>query len=178
MLKKLLFALIAIVAAFLAYVAVLPSGYAVSRTTTISAPPAAVFAHVEDFRKWQAWSPWAKRDPNAKATFEGPASGEGAVFKWSGNREVGEGSLRIVESRPGELVRIKLAFVEPFEDTADVDFAFKDDGGKTNVTWRITGAQGFVERAICTLMGINLDKMIGADYEQGLANLKAVVEKG
>lgn len=178
MLKRVLLGIAVLLAAFLGYVATQPSAFSVARSTTIAAPPAAVFAHVNDFHKWQAWSPWAKRDPNAKATFEGPEAGEGALFKWAGNHEVGAGSMRIVESRPAERVRIALAFTEPFEDKADVELTLKDAGGKTDVTWRIAGENGFVERAIMTLMGIDLERMIGADYEQGLTNLKAVVEKG
>lgn len=176
MVRKLLLVLITVVAAFAAYVAAQPAAYVVERRTVIDAPPAKVFAHIDDFRKWQAWSPWAKRDPQAKAVFEGPPAGKGAIFKWSGNDEVGEGQMTIVDSRPAEAVRIALAFVKPFEDSADVGFDLKDEGGKTSVTWRIAGSNGFLERAIMTAMRIDLEKMIGADYEKGLASLKSVVE--
>jgi carbon monoxide dehydrogenase subunit G len=176
MIRRILLVLLAAVAAFAAYVAAQPAAYTVERAKAIDAPPAKVFAHIDDFRKWQAWSPWAKRDPQAKAIFEGPLSGKGAIFKWSGNDEVGEGQMTIVDSRPAESVRIKLTFVKPFEDSADVGFDLKREGEGTAVTWRITGENGFLERAIMTLMRIDLERMIGADYEQGLASLKSVVE--
>jgi uncharacterized protein YndB with AHSA1/START domain len=177
MFRTILTGLAAGVLAFLGYVALQPPAYRVVRSATIAAPPEAVFAHVNDLKKWEAWSPWAKRDPNAKATFEGPAAGTGAVMGWSGNDEVGEGKMTIVDSKPSDAIKIKLDFVKPFAGTSDVAFDFKPDGGKTNVTWSIAGEQGFMERAICTLMG-GMDKMIGADYEAGLASLKSVVEGG
>lgn len=176
MVRKALLAVVAALAAFCAYVALQPASFAVERRAVIDAPPDKVFTHIDDFRKWQAWSPWAKRDPQAKAMFEGPPSGKGAKFKWSGNDEVGEGHMTIVDSRPAESIRIALAFLKPFPDSADVGFDFKDEAGKTAVTWRIAGHNGFVERAIMTAMRIDLEQMIGADYEKGLSSLKSVVE--
>lgn len=177
MLRTILTLLTAVILAFVAYVALQPPRYHVERSATIAAAPLAVFAHVNELKKWEAWSPWAKRDPNAKATFEGPGTGTGAVMGWSGNDDVGEGRMTITDSKPGELIKLKLDFVKPFAGTSDVGFVFKTDSGKTNVTWSIDGEQGFVERAICTLMG-GMDRMIGADYEAGLASLKAVAEGG
>lgn len=176
MLKTFVWVVLAVVAAFAGYVALQPATYTVERSLLIAAPPAAVFAHIEDFRKWQAWSPWAKRDPSAKATFSGQQKGKGAVFAWIGNKDVGEGSMRIVEAKPDESLAIKLAFVKPFAGTSDVGFALKPDGGGTLVTWRITGEQGFVARAFCTLLRVNVETMIGDDYANGLAALKRVVE--
>jgi hypothetical protein len=177
-LRKALFIVLAAVAGlivvFLIAVALQPAEYHVERSASIAAPPAAVFPHVNDFRKWDAWSPWAKLDPNAKAAFEGPEAGAGAVFRWAGNEEVGEGSMTIVESRPDEFLRIKLAFIKPFEDAADVAFTFEPQEDRTLVTWSMSGKNNFIGRAMCLFM--DLDAMIGKDYEQGLANLKKVVE--
>lgn len=176
MLRYLFLLITLAVAALLIYVALQPSDFRVERSADIAAPPAAVYAHVDDFHKWEAWSPWAKRDPNAKAMFEGPAAGEGAKFLWSGNKEVGEGSMIIRKSKPAEHLDIGLAFTKPFEGERDVAFNFKPEGQGTRVTWSLSGSQGFVERLFCTLMRLDMDRMIGADYEQGLAALKSVVE--
>ena len=114
MLKKILIGIAVILVAFVVIVALQPSDFRIVRSINISAPPAAVFAQVNDFHNWEAWSPWAKLDPAAKATFEGPSAGEGAIFRWVGNEEVGEGNMTITESRPSDLIRIKLEFPEAF----------------------------------------------------------------
>jgi len=129
---------------------------------------------VNDFHNWEAWSPWAKLDPAAKATFEGPSTGTGAIFKWAGNKEVGEGSMTITESRPSDLIRIKLEFLRPFEATNSAEFTFKPEGNRTAVTWSMEGKNNFIAKAVCLLM--NMDKMVGGQFEQGLAQMKAVVE--
>lgn len=162
--------------ALLIFVALQPSTYRVERSATINAPPAQVYGQVYDFEKWQAWSPWAKLDPEAKVTFVGPKSGPGAVMRWAGNDKVGRGAMAITEARPDEAIKIRLDFVEPMAGTSDVAFAFQPDGQATRVIWSIDGEQSFVERLMCTVMGVNLDRMIGDDYERGLANLKAVAE--
>ena len=144
------------------------------RSATISAPAPAVFAQVNDFHNWEAWSPWAKLDPAAKATFEGPSTGTGAIFKWAGNKEVGEGSMTITESRPSDLIRIKLEFLRPFEATNSAEFTFKPEGNRTAVTWSMEGKNNFIAKAVCLFM--NMDKMVGGQFEQGLAQMKAVVE--
>ena len=151
-----------------------PAEFTVTRSATMAAPPAAVFEQVNDFHQWEAWSPWAKLDPNSKVTFEGPPAGTGSVFKWSGNSEVGEGKQTIVESRPGELVRIKLEFVKPMPGTSDVEFVFKPEGAGTVVRWTMSGKNNLVGKAMSLFM--DCDKMLGGYFETGLANLKAVVE--
>lgn len=176
MVRKLLLVLIAAIVAFAGYVAMQPPRMEVARSITIDAPPSKVFPHINDFKKWQEWSPWAKLDPSAKAVFDGPAAGKDAVFKWSGNSEVGEGQMKITEATPDEAVKIALAFTQPFEDTADVSFALKGEGGKTNVTWSIVNEQGFVEKAMCLIF--NASGMLEREYDKGLANLKKVVETG
>jgi hypothetical protein len=174
MLLKILIALVAVVAAFAAFVALQPSEYRVARSATIAAPAPDVFAQVNDFHKWDAWSPWAKLDPNAKTTFEGASAGEGAIFTWAGNREIGEGRMSLTQTRPVELIRIRLDFVQPMAGTSTAEFTFKPEGDRTAVTWAMFGQNNFVSRAICLFM--NQDKMLGGYFEKGLENLRAVAE--
>ena len=174
MLKKILSALAVIVIVFTIIVALQPSQFRVTRLATLTAPAPAVFAQVNDFHKWEAWSPWAKLDPAAKNSFEGPSAGIGAVFKWSGNNEVGEGSMTITESRPSELIRIKLDFTKPFEATNTTEFTFKPEGNQTTVTWSMFGTNNFIAKAFCLFM--SMDKMVGGQFEKGLAQMKSVVE--
>jgi uncharacterized protein YndB with AHSA1/START domain len=174
MIKKILIGLAALVVVFLIVVALQPDEFRISRSAAVAAPPDQVFAQVNDFHNWEAWSPWAKLDPNAKATFEGPRAGKGAVFIWAGNNEVGEGSMTLTESQPNDLIRIRLDFVKPMEGTSDVEFTFKPQEKDTAVTWTMSGRNNFIGKAICLFM--NQDKMIGGYFEKGLANLKTVVE--
>src|SRR6185312_10441905 len=109
----------------------------------IPAPPEKVFAQVNELRAWEAWSPWAKKDPNAKSTYSGPASGVGASMAWAGNKEVGEGSMTIVESRVNELVGFKLEFLKPFKATNTAEFTFQPRGNQTVVSWTMTGKSNF-----------------------------------
>ena len=160
---------------FAVVVAVQPEDFRVERSATMAASPDKVFAHVNDFHRWDAWSPWLELDPGAKTTFEGPTAGEGAVFRWSGNDQVGEGSMTIVESRPDERIGIELAFVKPMQDVADVEFTFQPDGERTKVSWIMSGKNDdFMSKAACLVM--NMESYIGTKYEQGLANLKRIVE--
>jgi uncharacterized protein YndB with AHSA1/START domain len=170
MIKKILIGLLALIAGFLAIVALQPADYAVSRSITIPAPPAVVFDLVNDLKKWNTWSPWAKRDPEAKYTYSGPENGKGASFSWAGNDQVGEGAMTISESVPGELVRYDLEFKKPMEDRASAEIVLKSSGSGTEVTWSMKGTNNFIGKLFGLLM--NFDKMIGGDFEQGLANLK------
>jgi len=174
MLKKLLIALAVLVLGFIVVVALQPSDFRVERSARVAAPPAAVFAQVNDLRKWDAWSPWAKLDPNAKIAFEGPEGGTGAMMSWAGNDKVGEGKMTVVESRPDQAVKLKVDFVKPFEGTSNSEFGFKPEGDKTAVTWTMTAHHNFLEKAMCLVM--NGKKMIGDDMEKGLAQLKSVAE--
>ena len=174
MFLKILIALVAVVAAFLAFVALQPSEYRIARSATIAAPAPDVFAQVNDFHRWEAWSPWAKLDPNANATFEGPSAGEGAVFAWAGNSEIGQGRMTLTQSRPAEFIMIRLDFVKPMAGTSTAEFTFKPEGDRTAVTWVMSGQNNFISRAICLFM--NQDKMVGGHFEKGLENLKAVTE--
>ena len=174
MLKKIALALAVIVLAFVGYVALQPSDYRVARSATISAPPTDVFAQVNDFRKWEAWSPWAKLDPAMQVAYEGPASGTGAIYRWTGNDQVGEGSATIIESRPNELVRIQLDFVKPVAAADIAEFDLKPAGDQVAVTWSLSGENNFLCKAVNLVM--NMDRMLGAMFDQGLADLKARAE--
>ena len=161
---------------FIIVAAMQPSDFRVTRTATISAPASAVFAHVNDLQKWDAWSPWAKLDPEAKNSFEGPASGIGAIMRWAGNNKVGQGSMTIMESRPDEFIRFKLEFLKPFEATNTAEFTFNSENDQTTVTWSMYGKNNFMGKAMGLIM--NCDKMVGGQFEKGLAALKSVVEAG
>ena len=174
MIIKILIAIAVIVVVFAIIVALQPSEFRIVRSATISAPAPTVFAQVNDFHKWEAWSPWAKLDPAAKATYEGASAGTGAVFRWAGNKEVGEGSMTITESHPSDLIRIKLEFLKPFAATNMAEFTFKPDGYQTTVTWSMEGKNNFIARAVCLFM--NMEKMVGGQFEKGLAQMKSVVE--
>jgi hypothetical protein len=140
----------------------------------ISAPAPVVFAQVNDLHRWENWSPWAKLDPNMKVAHEGPPAGKGAVYSWAGNSKVGEGRMTIIESRPNELVRINLEFIKPFAATNITEFTFKPEGNGTAVSWSMSGENNFLSKAVCLFM--NMDKMVGGDFEKGLAALKSVSE--
>lgn len=171
-----LIALAIVIGAFLLTAALKSPDFRVSRTLRMEAPPAAIFPHVNNLRKWEAWSPYDKRDPTMKRTYEGPESGVGAKYTWNGNNQVGEGSSTIGESRPDELVKIDLEFRRPFSGTSVARFSFAPEGNNsTAVTWSLEGKHAFIPRAMGLIM--SMDKMIGGDFEVGLANLKAIVER-
>jgi hypothetical protein len=174
LLETILIIVAVVVIVLLGVVAMQPAGFRVTRSATLPAAPAVVFPHVNDLRNWDAWSPWAKLDPAAKVSFEGPQSGTGASFAWAGNRNIGEGRMTITESRPHELVRFRLEFVKPFKATNTAEFTFAPDGGGTTVTWSMSGTNNFVAKAVGLV--INCDKMVGSQFEQGLDNMRRVVE--
>ena len=173
-LMAILLGLVVVVGAFCAVVASRPNEMKVSRTATMKATPAAVFEQVNDFHKWDAWSPWAKMDPNAKVTFEGSTSGKGAIHTWAGNSDVGEGSMTIVESEPNDHVRIKLDFIKPMPGTNDVLMKIEPKGDETQLTWSMAGEMNFMMKAVGMFM--DCDKMIGDQFDKGLASMKGIVE--
>lgn len=158
---------------FAVYVAVQPANGNIVRMATIDAPPADVFARVNDLHKWQEWSPWAKLDPDAKVSYEGPVAGYGAAFLWSGNSDVGEGKMTLVESKPNEKIKFKIDMLKPMAASSTSEFTFEPDGNSTYVIWRMTGERSFLQRAMCAIF--NAEKMAGDQFDQGLANLNAVV---
>jgi hypothetical protein len=168
--------IVVIVSLLLVVIASRPAEFSVTRSTSMSAPPQVVFPQVNDFHNWEAWSPWAKLDPGMKTTYSGPAAGTGAAYAWTGNSKVGEGRMMILESRPSELVRIKLEFQKPFATTNASEFTFHPQGNQTNVTWAMSGKRNFMMKAFGLFM--NMDKMVGGQFEQGLRQMKAVAEAG
>jgi hypothetical protein len=175
MFKKILVVLVIAVAVFAGVVAMQPAEFRVERSATMAAPAPDVFAQVNDFHNWEAWSPWAKLDPNAKVTFSGPQSGQGASFKWDGNGKVGAGTMTITASKPNERVSTRTDFVKPFEGTSNSEFVFSQVGERTNVIWTMTGTHKFIGKAMCLVM--SMENMLGPDFEKGLAQLKQVAER-
>ena len=175
MLRKILIGFAALIAVLVVVVATRPSEFRVSRSATMAAPPAAVFAQVNDFHRWEAWNPWGKIDPAMKGSYTGPAAGPGASYAWQGNSDVGEGRMTILEARPNELVKIKLEFLKPMAATNTAEFTFVPSSDRTAVTWAMSGSNGFLGKAIGLVM--DMDKMIGSQFEKGLADLKAIVER-
>ena len=163
-----------LVLGFMAVVAMQPTEFRIARSLAMTAPADRVFEQINNLHHSPDWSPFIKLDPNIKYSYEGPESGAGAVYKWSGNDEVGEGSMTIVESKPHELVRMKLQFVRPMEDTAEAVFTLKPEGDQTNVTWAMNGKNNFIKKAFC--MFLNMDRMIGDKFAEGLASMKQIVE--
>jgi len=174
MLTNSLIALAVIVIGLGAVVAMQPSEFRVARTATIAAPAPAVFNQVNDFHNWAAWNPWATLDPGMKQTYEGAPAGTGAIYTWAGNRQVGEGRMTLTESRPSDLIRIRLEFLKPLAAVSTAEFTFKPEGKQTVVTWSMVGRNNFMAKAVHLVM--NIDRMIGGNFEQGLARMKAVVE--
>lgn len=172
MFKKLLAGLAAIILIIIVVAAFQSDDMNVTRSSTIAAPPEKVFKVVNDFRLWDAWSPWSKLDPQMKKTLEGPPEGVGAAYHWSGNQEVGEGTTRLVASKPNEMVGMKLEFVRPFAGTSDVQFTFTPDAAGTKVTWSMQSKKPFIAK-IAGLF-IDCEKMCGDQFNEGLANLAKV----
>ena len=163
-----------IVLIFVVVVAMRPSDFRITRSAKISAPPEKIFPNVNELRLWEPWSPWVKLDPNAKNSFAGPASGVGSAMAWSGNNEVGEGRMTITESRANESVRFRLDFERTMKASNMAEFTFKPEGNQTEVTWTMSGKNGFVGKAFGLF--VDCDKMVGCQFEQGLASLKSVSE--
>ena len=176
MVKRSLIALAAIVVILVTVIAMQPSRFHIARTTTIAAPAPVVFAQVNDFHKWEAWNPWAKLDPAMKQAYEGAPAGAGAVYTWAGNSEVGEGRMTIVDSRPSDLIRVKLEFFKPMAGTSTAEFTFKPEGDRTAITWSMVGQNNFIGKAMCLV--VNMDRMIGGQFEKGLAQMKVAAEAG
>jgi hypothetical protein len=172
--KIILIALPALIVVFLIIAALQPADYKVVRSTAIAAPPDAVFAHINDLHKFQNWSPWAKVDANCQYTYEGPPTGAGSAFSWKGNSAVGAGKMTITESRADQVVRARLDFYKPFEGVGEAEYALTPTTGNTTVTWTMIGKKNFMTKAIGLF--VSMDKMLGPQFEKGLATLKAIAE--
>jgi hypothetical protein len=174
MLTYILIGLAVLLVVFLIVAALRPDDLRVERSITISAPAELAFAQVNDLRKWQEMSPYVKEDPAAKYTFAGPAAGVGSSLEWAGNAKVGTGRMTITESRPSELVRFKFEYFKPWYCTNTTDFTFRPAGSGTEVTWAMSMKNNFIAKASGLVM--NMDKLMGENYEAGLVNLKNLAE--
>jgi Polyketide cyclase / dehydrase and lipid transport len=175
MIRKIVILVAVLIAAALAYAAVQPDTFRVERSITIKAPPEKIFAQINGFHQWEAWSPWEKIDPAIKRSYSGADNGKGAVYGWQGNKDVGQGRMEIVESTPSTGVLIKIDFMEPYEGHDMVQFTLVPQGDTTKVTQSMYGPSPFMAK----LMGLffSMDKMVGQKYDEGLASLKAIAEK-
>ena len=174
MLRKLLIGLAALIVVLVVLVLARASTFRVERATRIAAPPDVVFALVNDFHAWDRWSPWAHLDPSMKVTHGGPSSGTGATYHWTGNDKVGEGDMRITESRAPQTVSIRLEFIKPFASVNRTDFTFKPDASGTQVDWVTTGPLDFMGKGMDLFVG--MDRMMGPDFEKGLAAMRREAE--
>jgi uncharacterized protein YndB with AHSA1/START domain len=151
-----------------------PDEFKVERRLMMAAPPETVFAQINDLVLWQDWSPWAKKDPNAKAHFGAVTAGEGANFGWDGNNQVGKGQMTITQSVPAEKVVLRLEFEKPFKATNTAQFSLLPAAGGTEVVWSMHGPANLMSKVMDLVM--NMDRMVGSDFEKGLASLKAICE--
>jgi hypothetical protein len=174
MLKKIAYSVLAVVGALLLYAATKPDTFHVQRSINIQAPPEQIFAVLNDFHQSVSWSPYEKKDPAMKRVFSGPESGKGAVYQFEGNKEVGKGRLTITNTIPSSKIVIALDMDEPFEAHSIVEYTLDAKGSSTDVTWAIHGQQPYIGKVMSLFF--DCDKMIGKDFEVGLANLKAVSE--
>lgn len=180
-----LIALLVALVALLAFAASRPNDFRVERSTVVQASPEQVFEHLESFARWSAWSPWEKLDPAMKRQYSGPEKGVGAAYHWVGNKQVGEGKMEITAVKPAEQLLVKLDFIKPFTAHNIAEFTLQplvsaqaegggSDAGACQVNWAMYGPSPFISK----LMGLffNMDKLIGKDFESGLASLKRIAE--
>ena len=167
-------AFLVVLVVFCAIVATRPDTYRVERSAVVGAPPEVVFAYVNDFRRWEQWSPFEKMDPLMRKTYEGPSSGVDARYHWKGNGRAGEGRMRIAESDPPRRIAIDLQFIEPFASTSRTTFTFEPVANGTRVTWGMAGENTTMGKAISLFA--SMDDMIGREFEEGLAKLGTVAE--
>jgi hypothetical protein len=167
--------LLIVVAGILIYAATKPDEFKVQRSLAIRAPAEKIYAQIADFKDWQAWSPYEKKDPDMKRALSGAPNGKGAIYEWDGNKNVGTGRMEVIGATAPSKVTIKLDFLKPFEGHNTAEFTMVPSGDTTNVTWAMYGPSPFMMKVMGTFM--NMDKMIGDDFAVGLANLKSLVEK-
>jgi len=171
-LKNFAIAVLLAIVALAGFVATRPSEFLIVRSRTLAAPPEVVHAYVNDLHKWGEWSPWEKIDPGMQREYSGPPAGPGASYHWVGNEEVGEGRMTITGSVPPDSVTILLEFLKPFQATNTAQFDILRSGLGTEVTWSMSGHNNFVAKAMSLVM--NMDKMVGGNFEKGLADLDVV----
>ena len=175
MFKKVVAVALAMLAALLGFAATRPATFHVQRAARIQAPPQQVYSLIEDFHAWESWSPWERIDPSMQRSYSGAASGRGAVYEWAGNEHVGKGRMEILEATAPSKLLIQLDFLEPFAARNRAAFTLAGSGDATDVTWEMDGANSFFSKLVGLF--VDMDRMIGRDFETGLANLKAAAEK-
>lgn len=175
MIKIIVLVLVVIVAAFLAYVAAKPSEFRITRTQTMQATPEAVFSLIDDLHGFNRWNPFAQGDPALKIDYSGPQSGPGAAYAWDSTGKSGQGRMEITEASPASQVAMRLDFSKPFEAHNLVTFVLMREGSATRVTWTMTGRNPFLHKLMGTIF--NMDKMVGGEFDKGLANLRGLVER-
>ena len=175
MVKKIAIIIGILVAGILIYAANRPDTFRIERSTSIKTAPEKIFPHINGFHQWEAWSPWEKIDPAVRRSYLGADSGKGAVYVWMGNKDVGHGNMKIIESTPSSNVVIKIDFIQPFEAHNTIEFTLEPQGDAAKVTQAMYGPSPFVSR----LVGLfcSMDKMVGQKFEEGQASLKAIAEK-
>jgi uncharacterized protein YndB with AHSA1/START domain len=172
MLKKIIIGIVVVLGALAAVIATRPSTFHIERSADAAAPADVVFAMITDFHQWAEWSPWEKMDATMKKTYSGAPSGPGSVYEWTGNDKVGQGRMTILAVKPNEQVSIKLEFIKPWTATNQVAFDLKPASDKTKVSWSMDGQHDFMGKAFSMFM--DMDKMVGGDFEKGLAKLSEV----
>jgi uncharacterized protein YndB with AHSA1/START domain len=168
--------LLAIAGGLLVFAATKPDTFQVQRRTTIKAPPEKIFALINDFRNWSGWSPYEKLDPAMKRTLSGAAQGKGSIYEWASDGRAGRGRMEITDAAPPSQITIKLDFVKPFESHNTVNFTTQPAGDSTTVTWAMQGPNPYLAKVMSIF--VSMDRMVGKDFETGLANLKALAESG
>ncbi|MEC4747612.1 SRPBCC family protein [Methylomicrobium sp. Wu6] len=174
MIESIVITVVVLFAALLIYAATRPDTFRVERSISIKVLPEKIFPLINDFHQWEPWSPWEKVDPAIKRSYSGAVSGEGAIYEWNGNKEIGRGRMEIIESSPRSKVLIQIDFIKPFEAHNTIEFTLVTHGDATMVTQAMYGHCPYISK----LIGIffSMDKMVGKKYEEGLANLKAISE--
>ena len=164
-----------IIAIVLVLAATKPDTFRIERQASIHAPAEKIFPLIADFHQWLNWSPWEGRDPALKRTYSGADRGKGAIYAWDGNKNIGSGRMEILEASAPSKIVIKLDFLKPFEAHNIAEFTMLPQGGATDVNWVMHGPASFMTKVMHTVM--NIDRMVGRDFETGLANLRAAAEK-
>jgi uncharacterized protein YndB with AHSA1/START domain len=175
MLKIIAIVVVVAIVAVLGYAATRPNTFRVARSTVIKAPPERIYALIEDFHQWRAWSPYENLDPAMTRTYGGPAAGLGANYAWAGDGKAGAGRMEIVKARAPSELGIDLDFTKPFEAHHKASFVLAPEGDATRVTWAMEGASPFMFKVMSLVF--DMDKMIGKDFETGLATLKTEAER-
>lgn len=174
MFKTIAIILALLIAALLIYAATKPDSFRIERSATIKASPEKISAYLTDFKQWTAWSSWEEKDPAMQRTFSGASSGKGAIYGWEGNKNVGTGRMEILDVQP-QKVTVKLDFLAPFEAHNTAEYTMQPEGDSTKVTWAMFGPANYMSKVMTTVM--SMEKMVGPDFEAGLAKLKVAAEK-